>query len=198
MKEAEIDAEAEARQVLTPEIATLYSEISSAQQKFNELQASYRRLASVWLLATFSAVGYMWTNATPEGMNPLVFIGAILVLSGIGNLLLWILDVGVYQNLLRAYFIEGLSLEKSYKLPQVHHQMNNVFKGKGVAAPLSLFYAIPSSSLISTGLFLIATNLKNIESMCQLTIGLFCIALSVILFIFISRASRTKLSRRFK
>lgn len=138
---------------ISEEIVSLYISINTAEQNFNEIQSSYRRLASVWLLATFSAVGYILTNSLSLSIDENMLIGLILLSGGIGNLLIWLVDLLFYQRLLHSHFKEGLSLETAYKLPKIRHKMISVLDGKGASFKLYLFYAIPASVMIASGAY---------------------------------------------
>jgi hypothetical protein len=114
-------------------------ECGEEERHFNQLQSIYRGLASTWLLASGSAVGYLLkadnvtdaakANPTPHwGIAIIVCIAAAL---GIG--LIWILDLHVYHRLLVAVFNEGKKLEDDFRfLPKFRTAMQGVGRsGKG-------------------------------------------------------------------
>lgn len=99
-------------------------EIGESERHFNNIQAKYRLLASTWLLASFSGIGYALTkrSSLPEWWELIFF--AIAVCGSIGLTLIWVLDMLGYHRLLGANFIEGLRIErKNPNLPQVRHLM---------------------------------------------------------------------------
>lgn len=103
--------------------ASLLAEISRSEQHFNTLEAEYRKLASTWLLAAFAAMGFIATAkdlSLPAG--PTIFV--IALGASLGVQLLGIVDLLAYHRLLRAYFLEGLRLERMHRdLPQVRSNM---------------------------------------------------------------------------
>lgn len=107
-----------------PQLAvSLLSKISRSEEHFNTLEASYRKLASSWLLGAFAAMGYIATAKdipVPSGLT--IFL--IAVAASIGIQLLGVLDMVVYHRLLLCHFLEGLRLEKMHpSLPQVRGNM---------------------------------------------------------------------------
>lgn len=179
------------KKTATVEIVELYNSLHAIQQKFNALQASYRRLASIWLLATFSAIGYIWTNTLPDGVNSATVIGGVFILSGIGNCLLWMVDIGVYQKLLSSVFSQGLEMEMQYEIPQIHHKMRELFDGKGASRTLALFYSLPSSIFTGLGIFLCWTQHFNFTSGEKTVAALLCTALTVLIFTIIMKSSES-------
>lgn len=184
-------SEPDQRKPVTIEIATVYAALNETEQKFNELQSSYRRLASIWLLATFSAIGYIWSNQLPTGIEANLVIGTIIALSGVGNFLLWLVDIGVYQKLLSATYVEGIKFEQEYKLPRIRKNMSKIFNGKNVSRRLSLFYVIPTSLMLPFGLFTVGREYFDASGHVLILMGLGAVVLSAIIFVLMRRASGT-------
>ncbi len=123
----------------------LFSFIGEQESHFNNLQAKYRTLASAWLLAAFSAMGFVVSTKISIDVAPTELIVAAIAAAGaIGIWLLWIVDILVYHRLLDACFIEGLKLEKScHWMPRFRHNMMNMLQGEGVLTNIVGFYLGP-------------------------------------------------------
>lgn len=130
---------------------------------FNNLQAKYRTMASGWLLATFSAIGFVIVNHIENGFELLIVAG-IAAAGCIGIVLLWVVDLLVYHRLLDSCFIEGLILEELYPwLPPFRNNMMKTQKGEGVLFRIVGFYLGPIVLLIlvagaSLSLWLLGTH----------------------------------------
>lgn len=87
-------------------------EAGEFERHFNQLQAGYRTLASTWLLATFAGVGFTLINnkIIPEH-RWLALAAGICFLGAIGILLVWVMDILVYNQLLNAVFFTARGLE---------------------------------------------------------------------------------------
>jgi len=132
----------------------LFNEIGKAERHFNELQSNYRRIASLWLLAAFSAIGLVFSNATPLPIDPLLASAVVAGFAGAGLVLLWTMDLLVYHRLLDSYFLEGLVLERKFDfLPKIRHNMMNSQDGtgKGVLVRVINFYVVPVNAMIVVG-----------------------------------------------
>lgn len=123
----------------------LVQEIGEQERHFNDIQARYRSMASIWLLATFSAIGFVISKTISIDIDPEVLIAITAAAGGIGIILLWVVDLMVYHRLLDSCFIEGLILEEQYSwLPPMRQNMMNTQKGQGVLLRVVGFYLGPS------------------------------------------------------
>lgn len=119
----------------------IVSEIFVEERHFNDLQSRYRTMASTWLLASFSAIGFVISKVIHIGIPRELLTSGIAVAGLIGIMLLWILDLLVYHRLLDSCFIEGLILEEKYSwLPPFRHNMMATMKGEGVLFRVVGFY----------------------------------------------------------
>lgn len=124
-------------------------EIGTQERHFNTLQATYRGMASGWLLASFSAVGFVISKSAAIDIEPLLLVSGISLAGSVGIALLWSLDLLVYHRLLDSCFIEGLILEDRYSwLPPLRHNMMNTQKEEGVLFRVVGFYIGPIVLLI--------------------------------------------------
>lgn len=157
-------------------------EIGKSERHFNNIQAKYRLLASTWLLASFTGIGFVLTNQCTLPKWELILI-AITAGGSIGVTLIWVLDILGYHRLLGANFIEGLRIEHDNPyLPQVRHVM---LKLGTVGKSTRLFYFICSISPIAMGaILLLESYLQDGFSRLRLA-GLICssIIISIILIV---------------
>lgn len=105
----------------------LITEIGVQERHFNGLQSTYRNMASGWLLATFGGMGFSLTQKI--GVDYELLLAAMAVAGSAGIVLLWILDLMVYQRLLDACFAEGVVLEK--ECPWLPPLRNNMIASQG-------------------------------------------------------------------
>ena len=131
-------------------------EIGVQERHFNQLQSTYRNMASAWLAATFAGFGWAFSQSGKVFIDRDLMIAGISAAGAVGIGLLWILDLLVYHRLLDACFVEGLSLEKTFAwLPPIRSNMMATQGGRGVLfrtvgfylAPIILLIAIAGSSL---------------------------------------------------
>jgi len=102
----------------------LVTEIGVQERHFNGLQSTYRYMASAWLLATFGAMGFALTQKIAVAIDYELLLAGMALAGCAGIVLLWILDMLVYQRLLDACFVEGLILEKQHSwLPSLRSNM---------------------------------------------------------------------------
>jgi hypothetical protein len=105
----------------------LDSKMRTYQIHYTVIKTRYKRLAFTWLIATFIGLGYFLRGAEVNiHLNNYVVITVLLLLSSVGILLLYFLDIGIYQRINEAIFVESLKLEKKY--PFLGTTGNNVFK----------------------------------------------------------------------
>ena len=113
-------------------ISSLYLSLGEAERKLNEVQNTYRALASTWMLATVYAIGYVLSTESLKVNNvDKDLVCWLLALAGaVSIVVLWLLDMRVYQRLLSRYFDEGRAMEIGEPwLPQVRNQTRLYFKG---------------------------------------------------------------------
>jgi hypothetical protein len=124
-------------------------EIGVQERHFNGLQTGYRNMASVWLLATFSGLGFAISQKLEVTVQREFLIIVIAIAGGVGIALLWVLDLLVYHRLLDSCFIEGLILEERYSwLPAFRSNMMTTQNKQGVVFRTVGFYLAPIVLLI--------------------------------------------------
>jgi len=164
------------KQELNSEIISLYTDIGGMEKHFNDLQGAYRKLASLWLLATISGIGYFLFDLDISLSARLGLIALALLGGFVGTGLIWNLDILVYQKLLQACFVEGKSLEERYRLPQIRHRMEQSQIGRRASHRLMLFYAIPMSIQLTGA---IAALIFMVASLRQWEFGIEAMIISI-------------------
>lgn len=144
----------ELKQVSVDEFNNVFEiikEIGVQERHFNNMCGKYKSLASTWLLSTFAAIGFLLiSNVEPKAL----FISAIAFAGSLGIFLLWLIDLKVYQQLLGANFVEGLSIEKKIDwLPKIRQNIFNTQKTGSVISNLSWFYIIGIEILFLIGIY---------------------------------------------
>lgn len=125
----------------------IVQECGNAERHFNQLQSAYRGLASTWLLATFAGVGYLFSKDS-RFPDPYLMGASVFLAGGVGIRLIWMLDLGVYHQLLIAVFQEGYRLEKFFDwLPGLRTNMFNHGKvyledADPILGKLTLYYFV--------------------------------------------------------
>jgi hypothetical protein len=117
------------------------TEIGLQERAFNTLQATYRALASTWLLATFGAVGFVWSLGAkaPLPVPSEVVVLFIGIAGAVGITLVWLLDLMVYHRLLEVVFWTGLAVELEHQ-PDIPPMRLHMFSLGPVTPRVKLFY----------------------------------------------------------
>jgi hypothetical protein len=116
-------------------------EAGNFERHFNQLQASYRALASTWLLATFAGIGFVVVNQKGIPFDWPVAVSGICLLGALGIGLLWALDLLVYHRLLDAFFFTARRIELGHaEQPPYRLNLYNIVKDQGVVSTVILFY----------------------------------------------------------
>jgi hypothetical protein len=125
-------------------ILKLYLSIGDAERQLNTIQNQYRLLASTWMIASLGGIGFVLKSSASDGWAvdlEKTFVCCLIALSGaVSILMLWLVDIGVYQRLLSQYFNEGMAMEQGEPwLPQMRNQTRREFKGK-LSRIISFYY----------------------------------------------------------
>lgn len=115
--------------------------ITEAEHHFNNLCFKIRALASTWLLATFAGVGFLLEKTIREGI-PIDHLLVLLCWVGsIGILVLWILDLQIYQKLLNAWFDAREPIEeRNAHFPQMRELIKATQPGGRASNLIKTFY----------------------------------------------------------
>ena len=105
---SKVDAE------LFNKVMQLTEQIGDKEEHFNKLQTDYRKLASTWLLASLGASGYVLKSSAEIQFDYWYIIFGICLAASAGILILWMMDLKVYQKLLASFFKEGFYLEMQH------------------------------------------------------------------------------------
>ena len=126
-------------------IKALYLSLGEAERKLGESQNTYRTLASTWMLATMAAIGYVLSTKPIEekiGIDLYLLCWLLALAGAISIVVLWLLDMRVYQRLLGRFYAEGLAMERGEPwLPQVRNQTRLEFKG-WLPLIISIYYVL--------------------------------------------------------
>jgi hypothetical protein len=124
-------------------LSALYLSIGEAERKLGESQNTYRTLASTWMLATMGAIGYVLSTASFEvGINKYLVCWLLALAGAVSIVVIWLLDMRVYQRLLARFYAEGRAMELGEPwLPQVRNQTRLYFKG-WLPLIVSIYYVL--------------------------------------------------------
>jgi hypothetical protein len=141
-------------------VMEIYNHIGEQERHFNELEKSYRLLASQWLLASLGVIGYLLQSDKIMLFDKNLLIGLIGLVSNFGIFLLWIIDIKVYHKLLNCAFLQGIKLEQENDwLPKIRTDMLLTQEKGDVINQTGLYYLctcilLQLISIISIGYFL--------------------------------------------
>jgi hypothetical protein len=137
----------------------ILKELGNSERHFNNLEAEYRKLASIWLLAGFAGMGFILKESPQMAVPREIALFAIGLATSIGIFLLWIVDLLVYHQLLDACFTQAKAIERANpELPQVRWSMEHTQgRGKLVTTRLRWFYILLTAApvIFSAPLFVI-------------------------------------------
>lgn len=137
----------------------ILKELGNSERHFNTLEAEYRKLASIWLLAGFAGIGFIIKENPAMAVPSELAVFGIGLATSVGILLLWIVDLLVYHRLLHACFSEAKKIEAAHpELPQVRSSMGrSQGGGKVVTTRLRWFYIVLTAApvLFAAPLFLL-------------------------------------------
>jgi hypothetical protein len=121
----------------------IIKEIGVNERHFNNLEIEYRKLASIWLLASFAGMGFVLKENLQMIIPPEIALIGIGLAGSIGIVLIWIVDLLVYHRLLDAWFIKGQQFEEMHQeLPQIRQEMIANQKDGDVTIRLRWFYTL--------------------------------------------------------
>jgi len=127
-----------------PELIQLYNHIGDEERHFNQMELDYRKLASQWLLVTFSAIGIILGNdiTVPSGLSPWDLIVLICLMSSAGIFTIFVVDIKAYHGLLHEAFKQGVQLEMKYnkELPPIRLNMLLAAKDGDIINWVLFFY----------------------------------------------------------
>lgn len=136
---------------------TTEESLRAYEHHFNQLELKVRQMASVWILAIFSAIAFIVRgDLNPQGvlLGPMPLLGLIALFGNLGLLTLWFLDQRVYHRLLAASYQLGLELErKDPEMMPIRNLMWVNMDGRGLGRFAAVFYAVPMAVNALVGLF---------------------------------------------
>lgn len=136
----------------------IYAEIGAYERHFNAIQSIYRGMASTWLVAAFTAIGFVLFKEDKPSVivfSPELIIAYIALFACIGMLMVWNLDVKVYHRLLVACFSTGKKYEDSNFLPKIRTAMD--LNKESIGNGLVVFYLFGILSLLIIAIYFICS-----------------------------------------
>lgn len=116
-------------------------EINENIRHYNEHQTKYRILASQWLIAAIVAIGFLFDANTGLPFSNLVLILLICLISALGILQLWRIDLVVFQRIIASFFSAGFVIEEENpSLPQIKRKIYESVPHKNAGQNLFYFY----------------------------------------------------------
>jgi hypothetical protein len=166
------------------DVMQLYNHIGEEERHFNTMEFEYRKLASQWLLVTFSAIGIiLGANFNiPQGLKPCDLIIIISILSSVGIFVIYIVDIKAYHGLLHEAFKQGIGLEMKYKnkLPPIRINMLIAAKDGDIVNWVVLFYFFSITSL-----FCIANIAVYFSSLTLLPFFIHIISITLLVYLYL-------------
>lgn len=115
--------------------------ITEAEHHFNNLCFKIRTLASTWLLATFAGVGFLISKPINPGLKVESIIVLLCWVGSFGILVLWVLDLQIYQKILNAWFNARKPIERrNPNYPQIRKAIKATQPGGRATNLIKVFY----------------------------------------------------------
>jgi hypothetical protein len=134
-----------------------YKTVQVYEHHFNQLEFEVRKLASIWLLASFGAIAFLFRGELDSAkslFDPMMLLVMIAVLAQTGLFILWMLDQVAYHGLLDAVFTLALHIERRHpELPPIRSMMLRSTSGTGVAGYIKFFYLLPMMAFAAMACF---------------------------------------------
>lgn len=165
------------------DIIELYKEYGAYERHFNNLQNTYRGLASTWFLAAFAGVSFFYSSDFGGGLpiSRELTASLITLAGGTGIVMLWLMDVLVYHRLLLAVISCSEQIESQQGagfLPTLRQQMALKTQNLQVRTAISIYYIMPTIILSVASLgFLLSTTGLPFYAISQAIIGLWAVLL---------------------
>jgi hypothetical protein len=123
-----------------------YDSLRAFESDYDKAQGQIRQAASVWVLAGFAGIAYVFSHPVPAGLTLPLFGALVCWATAFGLCILWVIDQRVYQRLLHSVFVHGLFLEwksQSTSQPLQLVRTKIYFDTLNISLKLSLFYIAP-------------------------------------------------------
>ena len=133
--------------------------ITASEQHFNDLCFKIRTLASTWLLATLAGVGFLVSKTIAAELRVEQLIVFLCWVGSCGIVILWVLDLLVYQRFLAAWFDERKPIEeRNSDFPQIRVKISVTQPGGKASNLIKIYYlclmALPLLMAVYTCLYL--------------------------------------------
>ncbi len=168
--------------------------ITDAEHHFNNLCFKIRTLASTWLLATFTGVGFLLSKEIDSRLDNEEVIVLLCWIGSLGIFVLWILDLQVYQRLLNAWFEAREPIEeRNPDFPQLMKAIKATQPSGSASNLIKIFYMSLFGAPLLFGIY-ISIRWGTSEMILNFSIGLLVVFLVIIYFF--SPGRRKKSSKR--
>ena len=174
-----------------------YWQLVENEGRFNTIQAAIRGIGGTWMLATIAALGLV-LRSDPNAPGWQLARGdlmlAVLTAASLGLLLLWILDLMVYQRLLGAGFVLRLYMEfRDSSIPPLGAAMMASSNWRGMTPVFRYFYSVPAGVFALIGVLVLSGVLTRAEPAAGGSLGLVArlLALGVQLASFVLIAAKS-------
>lgn len=169
----------------------VYKELGEMEKHFGDMQFRCRSLASTWVLACLAGFGFLISNDVGDYKYLLI---SLVGISASGALfVMWIMDLNIYQKLLDAAFIEGMSLEDAQDwLPKVRNNRRELLKGLALGR-LTYYYA--AAFLITAfigAVGIVSVSIGNSILYLSLLLGVYVIVVVYFIVLMLLTTSSTK------
>ena len=160
-----------------------YWQLLENEGRFNTIQATIRGIAATWMLATIASLGLVLRSDPSAPVWQLArgdLMLAVLTAASLGLLLLWILDLMVYQKLLGAGFVLRLYMEfRDASIPPLGAAMMASSNWKGMTPVFRYFYSIPAGVFGLIGILVLSGVLTRTDAPTGGALGLVARLLAV-------------------
>lgn len=94
----------------------LHVHLNQFELHLDGITNKYKTLSLFWLLATYVAIGFLFSVESKNlQINPLIMVCIICLFGIIGVSALWYIDIHTLHKFLGAFFVEGIKMERKYK-----------------------------------------------------------------------------------
>jgi hypothetical protein len=175
----------------------VYLELGVMERHFGDAQLRCRALASTWLLAMFAGFGFL-ISKDPTLFKREILIASLGFISTSAIFSMWVIDLVIYQRLLDAAFIEGLSLEEAQPwLPQVRSNQRKLLKGIALAR-FSYFYAVAFGISYLIGCIGVTLSLSSKYSNSYLIFGIIILFVIIAIYLETHMLKETKSTKKYE
>lgn len=171
--------------------------ITEAEHHFNNLCFKIRALASTWLLATFVGVGFLLKELAMSEPNATQMMIMLCWIGAVGIMVLWVLDLCIYQKILTAWFNSREQIEEdNLDFPQMWKNIKDTQPGQTAFHLLKIYYLALSWAPLLLSIY-ICLNKGAEKIYFDISLSLF-VVFTVIIILFSKEKSTDNNDKRVK